>query len=54
MRNKHLSQRKMATIIYCFCEDITALSAAAIVGVNRNTVNSYYQLIREAIFRQSL
>jgi transposase-like protein len=54
MRNKHLGQRKIAAIIRCFCEDITAVSTAAIVGVNRNTVNSYYRLIREAIFRQSL
>ena len=37
-----------------FCADITALSTAAIVGVNRNTINSYFRLIREAIFYQSL
>jgi hypothetical protein len=53
MRNKHLSRRKIATLIRCFCEDITALSTAALVGENRNTVNSYDRLIREAIFRQS-
>jgi transposase-like protein len=54
MRNKHLGRRQIATIIRCFCEDITAVRTAAIVGVNRNTVNSYYRMIREAIFRQSL
>jgi transposase-like protein len=44
----------MNRIIRCFCEDIPALSTAVIVGVNRNTVNSYYRMIREAIFHQSL
>jgi transposase-like protein len=54
MRYSRLSTSKTNKIIHCFCEDITALSTAAIVEVNRNTVNSYYRMLREAIFYQSL
>ena len=35
-------------------EDITASATAKIVGVNRNTVNRYFNIIRERIFKESL
>ena len=35
-------------------EDITATATAKIVGVNRNTVNRYFNIIREKIFKESL
>ena len=54
MLYSRLSTTQTNKIIRCFCEDITATSTARLVGVNRNTVNSYYQMIREAIFYQSL
>ena len=41
-------------ILRCFCEDLTATATASICEVNRNTVNSYFRLIREQIFQQSL
>lgn len=44
----------MNKIFLCFCEDVTATACARIAGVNRNTVNSYYQRIRELIFEESL
>lgn len=34
-------------------EDITASATAKIVGVNRNTVNRYFNIIREKIFKES-
>lgn len=44
----------MNKIFLCFCEDVTATACARIAGVNRNTVNSYYNRIRELIFEESL
>ena len=49
-----LSQYRINKIILCFCEDITATSAAKILGLNRNTVNLYYNHFRELIVQQSL
>ena len=54
MYRKHLSSRKIASIIRCFCANITAFSTVAIVGEHRNTINSDYRMFREAIFYQSL
>ncbi len=49
-----LNTKKINKIILCFVEDITATATAKIVGVNRNTVNRYFNIIREKIFKESL
>jgi len=54
VKYKRISTQKLNKIFLYFCEDITATACAKIVGVNRNTVNSYYSRIRELIFEQSL
>jgi transposase len=54
MYNKHLSDSKIAAIIRCFCEDVTATSTAAIVGTSRNTVNAYFHEFRQLIFHETL
>ena len=41
-------------MILCSVEDITATATAKIVGVNRSTVNRYFNIIREKIFKESL
>ena len=38
----------------CFSEDITATSASRLLGINRNTINSYYNSFREKILEKSL
>lgn len=38
----------------CFCEDITATSASKILGINRNTINAYYNEFRLKLFEYSL
>ena len=48
------STTKINKIILCSVEDITATATAKIVGVNRNTVNRYFNIIREKIFKESL
>ena len=37
----------------CFKNDLTAIQAADICGVNRNTVNRYYGLLRRAILSKA-
>ncbi len=51
---KHLSKQKINKIILCFCEDITVTFVAKFVGVNRNTINAYYNEFRQKIFDQTL
>ncbi len=41
-------------IIKCFAEDLTATSTSNLLGINRNTINAYYNLLREKIFLFSL
>ena len=45
----HLSERKFRELLRLFCADVTALSAADLTGLNRNTVNRYYAMLRARI-----
>ena len=54
MSQQKISTQKRNKILACFCEDITATAAAKLAGVNRNTVNYYYNKIREIVLRESL
>ena len=54
MKYHRLSQYKIKRIILCFSEDITASSASKILRINRNTINAYYNEIREKILQYSL
>lgn len=53
MKFSRLSDKKVDQILSCFSEDITASSAAKILDLNRNTINSYYNLFRQLILEQS-
>lgn len=44
-----LSRYKQRKLIDAFCADLTATQASKILTLNRNTVNRYYRLFREAI-----
>jgi transposase len=37
-------------IIWLFCVDVTATQASEILAINRNTINRYYSLFRQAIY----
>ena len=54
MKYQRISTQKLNKIFLYFSEDITATAAARIAGANRNTVNSYYNRIRELVFEESL
>ena len=49
MMNKGLSKYKREKILMYFCEDIPASKTARLTGINRNTVNRYYNIFREHI-----
>lgn len=50
MKQRKISRRSLHAIKRHFCEDIPASKTAALVGVNRNTVNSRFMEFRLAIF----
>ena len=54
MKYHRLSRYKIRRIILCFAEDITASSASKILHINWNTINEYYNEIREKILQHSL
>ena len=54
MKNKYavrsrISAAKIREIVRCFSADLTALQAAQLSGVNRNTINRFYRALRERI-----
>ena len=46
-RRSRISEAKIREIVRYFAADLTALQAAALSGLNRNTVNRFYQGLRE-------
>ncbi len=54
MECNRISKYKIKKIIKCFAEDLTATSTSNLLGINRNTINAYYNLLREKIFLFSL
>lgn len=48
-RVSRLSKQKRRKILECFATDLSATQTATIAGVNRNTVNFWYQNFREQI-----
>ena len=54
MKFNRLSKYKIRKILEVFCNDLNASIAAQILRLNRNTVNRYYNLFREVIFRETI
>ena len=47
--NKGLSDYKIKKIMDCFCVDIRASKTALFLGINRNTINRYFNQFRKKI-----
>ena len=47
--NSKLSQYKIKKVIKCFCIDIDATKTALLLGINRNTINRWYNIFRQEI-----
>jgi transposase-like protein len=54
MKYSHLKNLEIRKIIECFCLDITSTKTSILTNINRNTVNRYFNILREAIFKDSL
>ena len=54
MKYSHLKDFKIKQIIECFCLDITSTKTSILLHINRNTINRYFNLLREAMFKHSL
>jgi transposase len=44
-----LSRYKQKKIMVCFCNDLTAIQTARLLGLNRNTIHRYYGMFRRLI-----
>ena len=49
VRRSRVSERKIREIVRYFAADLTAIQAAQLSGLNRNTVNRFYRALRERI-----
>ena len=54
VRNAKISKSEFKLLIELFAVDLNASQITTITGLNRNTVNRYLRLIREAIARYSM
>jgi len=45
----HISERKFRTLVRCCDEDLGATQTANLTGLNRNTVNRHFKLIRQRL-----
>ena len=53
MKFNRLRKYKIRKILVLFCKDLNASLAAQILKINPNTINRYYNMFREAIFKDS-
>lgn len=54
MKHGKISSYKIKRILKCFCEDLDATKTAKILYINRNTINRYFNIFREAILQNTL
>lgn len=48
--NKPISKYRKRKIIFSFCLDLTATQTALLLGINRNTINKYFNIFRQAVY----
>jgi len=51
VKKARLSRYKIKKIIRCFSLDFTATQVSKLLGINRNTVNRYFNIFRWVIYR---
>ncbi len=47
-----LSSFKIKKLVKCFCSDIDATKTSGILGLNRSTINLYFRIFRELIYKK--
>ena len=53
-QNKPISTYKFRKVVLCFCLDLTAVQTSKLLGVNRNTINKYFNMFRQLIYSHQL
>lgn len=48
--NKPISHFKIKNVVKHFCLDLTATQTSKLLGINRNTINRYYNIFRNLIY----
>jgi hypothetical protein len=51
LKNAKINTKQLSTILHCFAYDLTASNAAKELGLSRQTINSYYKIIREFLIK---
>mgnify|MGYP001563751922 FL=1 len=54
LRDKRFSTFKIRKTISTFCADVNASKTALLLGINRNTINKYYNEFRRAIYAHQM
>ena len=54
MYKSKLSRYKQKRIVECFCLDLTATQTSHLLGLNRKTINRYFNIFREAIYHYQM
>jgi len=49
-----ISDQKLRLIVKCFCVDCTAFQSSKIVGVNRKTVDRYFNFLRKIVISSAV
>jgi len=52
--NSKISNYKKRKVISCFCLDLTATQTSKLLGLNRNTINRYFNIFRKKIYEYQL
>jgi len=54
LKHSKLTKYKIEKILRCFSEDLPAVKTATLLGLNRKTVDRYYNIFREKIALASM
>ena len=49
LRHGHVSEGEFRRVVQCFAQDVSALTAARLCGVNKNTTHRLYTLLRQRV-----
>jgi transposase len=54
IKSGRLSEYKVRKIMKFFCCDVEASKTALLTGINRNTINRYFRIFRDAIYEKQI
>lgn len=53
-QNKPISTYKFRKVVLCFCLDLTAVQTSKLLGINRNTINKYFNMFRQRVYNHQV